>query len=587
MEKSLKYKKNIFYMFLIILCFFPQLNQASDKPNIVLILIDDLGLTDLQAYGGEISTPNIDILASEGMLFTNYHTTPECAPSRAMLLTGMDNHNTGIPMIPEVMPTKYRNTPGYEGYLRDDALTLAEILKPAGYRTYMTGKWHLAFGGKETAALPYNRGFDKTFILDATGGNNFSHHSYLPYYLESPWFKNGKEAELPEDFYSSKFFVDQMIEFIEEDKNQDAPFFSYLSFQAQHIPLQAPQEFIDKYLETYEAGWEELREQRKNRAIKYGIFPPNKEIVDSFSGFDDWFELDQENKKMLIKSMAVFAGMLDAMDFHIGRFMTYLKKEGLYENTIFIVTADNGPEGNDPSDHAPWREWFKTTIYDRDYETLGDQDSYVYIGTEFAQAMASPSHLFKFHMSEGGLRVPLIISGPDIKKGKNQNFAFVTDIAATLSDIVFDEVDERIIGKSLQNSLSGLDEKNYLDTESVGLEVTGNSALFKGDFKIVRNRPPNGSNQWELYNLSEDPGETINLAKRMPNKLHELIEEYETYAEKNGVIDLPLDYEWAAEMTINTFKRNYLPLIWKAVLFIILAMSLVVVLIRRRRNAKN
>jgi arylsulfatase/uncharacterized sulfatase len=451
----------------------------------------------------------------------------------------------------------------------------------------MTGKWHLAFGGKETAALPYNRGFDKTFILDATGGNNFSHHSYLPYYLESPWFKNGEEAELPQDFYSSKFFVDQMIEFIEEDKNQGTPFFSYLSFQAQHIPLQAPQEFIDKYLETYEAGWKELREQRKNRAIEYGIFPPNKEIVDSFSGFDDWSEVDQENKKMLIKSMAVFAGMLDAMDFHIGRFMTYLKKAGLYENTIFIVTADNGPEGNDPSDHAPWREWFKTTIYDRDYETLGDQYSYVYIGTEFAQAMASPSHLFKFHMSEGGLRVPLIISGPEIKKGKNQNFAFVTDIAATLSDIVFDEVDKRIIGKSLQNSLAGSDEKNYLDSDSVGLEVTGNSALFKGDFKIVRNRPPNGSNQWELFNLSEDPGETINLATSMPNKLLELIEEYDAYAEKNGVVELPLDYEWAAEMTINTFKRNYLPLIWKAVLFIILVMSLVVVLIRRRRNAKN
>jgi arylsulfatase/uncharacterized sulfatase len=190
-------------------------------------------------------------------------------------------------------------------------------------------------------------------------------------------------------------------------------------------------------------------------------------------------------------------------------------------------------------------------------------------------------------MSEGGLRVPLIISGPEIKKGKNQNFAFVTDIAATLSDIVFDEIDERIIGKSLQNSLVGSDEKNYLDSDYVGLEVTGNSALFKGDFKIVRNRPPNGSNQWELFNLSEDPGETINLATSMPNKLLELIEEYDAYAEKNGVVELPLDYEWAAEMTINTFKRNYLPLIWKAVLFIILVMSLVVVLIRRRRNAKN
>tara|TARA_B100000989_G_scaffold157167_1_gene117373 strand:+ start:25 stop:597 length:573 start_codon:yes stop_codon:yes gene_type:complete len=189
-------------------------------------------------------------------------------------------------------------------------------------------------------------------------------------------------------------------------------------------------------------------------------------------------------------------------------------------------------------------------------------------------------------MSEGGLRVPLIISGPEIKKGKNQSFAFVTDIAATLSDIVFDEVDERIIGKSLQNSLSGFDEKNYLDTESVGLEVTGNSALFKGDFKIVRNRPPNGSNQWELYNLFEDPGETINLATSMPNKLKELIKDYETYAEKNGVIELPLEYEWAAEMTVNTFKRNYLPLIRKAVLFSILAIFVVIVLTKKWRNAK-
>ena len=196
--------KNFLYQIFVISLLFSSLNiSAAKKPNIVLILIDDLGLTDLQAFGGEISTPNMDVLANDGMLFTNYHTTPECAPSRAMLLTGMDNHNTGIPMIPEVMPWKYRNIPGYEGYLREDALTLAEILKPAGYKSYMTGKWHLAFGGQKTAALPYHRGFDKTFILDATGGNNFSHHSYLPYYLESPWFKNGEETELPEDFYSS------------------------------------------------------------------------------------------------------------------------------------------------------------------------------------------------------------------------------------------------------------------------------------------------------------------------------------------------------------------------------------------------
>ena len=572
---------------IIFFCIFSLGIQSTNRPNIVLILIDDLGLTDLQSYGGEISTPNINALAKEGMLFSNYHTTPECAPSRAMLLTGMDNHNTGIPMIPEVMPWKYRDIPGYEGYLREDALTLAEILKPAGYKTYMTGKWHLAFGGEETAALPYNRGFDKTFILDATGGNNYSNHSYLPYYLESPWFKNGEKTDLPKDFYSSKFFVDQMIKFIEEDKEEDAPFFSYLSFQAQHIPLQAPKKFIDKYIKTYEAGWEVLREQRKIRAVENGIFPSDKDIVDSLSRFESWSEVEQQDKKMLIKSMAVFAGMLDAMDFHLGRFINYLKEEGLYENTIFIVTADNGPEGNDPTEHKAWRDWFKTTIYDRDYETLGDQDSYVFIGTEFAQAMASPSHLYKFHMSEGGLRVPLIISGPDISIGKNHNFTFVTDIAATISDIVFNEIDQRIIGKSLKNSLAGSNTENYMETESIGLEVTGNSALFKGNFKIVRNRPPNGSNTWNLYNLYNDPGETLDLAQLMPEKLDELIKDYEVYVKKNGVIELPQDYQWAKEMTANTFKRLYLPFFYKIIAFVVLTIAILVFVKQRIKKSKK
>ena len=418
--------------------------------------------------------------------------------------------------------------------------------------------------------------------MDATGGNNFNHHSYLPYYLESPWFKNGQETELPEDFYSSEFFVDQMIEFIDEDITDQAPFFSYVSFQAQHIPLQAPQEFIDKYLDTYKAGWHDLREKRKKQAVENGIFPSDKDIVDSLSSFDSWSEINEEEKKILVKSMAVFAGMLDAMDFHIGRLIAYLKEQGLYENTIFIVTADNGPEGNDPSEHEAWRNWLKTTNYNRNYETLGDEDSYVFIGTEFAQATASPSHLFKFHMSEGGLRVPLIISGPGVKSGLNENFTFVTDIAATLNDIVFGTVDERIIGKSLRDALAGSTEKIYSDSEAVGLEVTGNSALFKGDFKIVRNRPPNGSNKWELFNISDDPGETNNLANDMPEKLMELIAAYDKYVETNGVIELPADYNWAEEMQINTLKRNA-DVIYRIAFFVILILAVIAVIIFRRQ----
>ena len=280
--------------------------------------------------------------------------------------------------------------------------------------------------------------------------------------------------------------------------------------------------------------------------------------------------------------MAVFAGMLDAMDFHIGRLIAYLKEQGLYENTIFIVTADNGPEGNDPIEHEALRNWLKTTNYNRNYETLGDEDSYVFIGTEFAQATASPSHLFKFHMSEGGLRVPLIISGPGVKSGLNENFTFVTDIAATLNDIVFGTVDERIIGKSLRDALAGSTEKIYSDSEAVGLEVTGNSALFKGDFKIVRNRPPHGTNKWELFNISDDPGETNNLANDMPEKLMELIAAYDKYVETNGVIELPADYNWAEEMQINTLKMNA-GAIYRIAFFIILILAVIAVIIFRRR----
>ena len=190
-------------------------------------------------------------------------------------------------------------------------------------------------------------------------------------------------------------------------------------------------------------------------------------------------------------------------------------------------------------------------------------------------------------MSEGGLRVPLIISGPDISIGKNHNFTFVTDVAATISDIVFNEIDQRIIGKSLKNSLAGSNTENYMETESIGLEVTGNSALFKGNFKIVRNRPPNGSNAWNLYNLSNDPGETSDLAQLMPEKLDELIKDYDAYVKKNGVIELPQDYQWAKEMTSNTFKRLYLPILYKIIAFIGLTIAIIVFVRQRIKKSKN
>lgn len=554
---------------------------GNERPNIVLILIDDLGFTDLGAYGGEIDTPNIDQLADNGLIFSNYHTSPECAPSRAMLLTGMDNHNTGIPMIPEVLPRKLTSIPGYEGYLVPEALTIAEILKTEGYQTYMTGKWHLGFGGEKKSALPFNRGFEKTFILDATGGDNYSNHSYLPYYKEAPWFKNGKPTELPENFYSSEFIIDEMINYIDSGEN-DKPFFSYISFQAQHIPLQVPKEFTNRYLKMYEQGWDILRNKRLSAVRDKGLFPADKPIVDSLSSFRNWDDVGDQEKKLLIKSAAVFAGMLNAMDFHIGRLVNHLKENNLFDNTIFIITSDNGPEGNDPGDHLAWRAWIETTSYNRNTETLGEENSYVFIGPEFAQAMASPHHLFKFHMNEGGLKVPLIISGSGVTQGVYKEFAFVTDIAATISKMIDGEIPKRIIGKSLDQVLQGSSDKVYDENEYIGLEVTGNSALYQGDYKIVRNRPPTGDNIWHLYNLANDPGETDDLAKEKPEVFRQLLDNYNDYVKKNGVVDLGSDYYWADEMTVNTAKRRLAELIPPAILIFFIIGFGVLIYIRKK-----
>ena len=274
--------------------------------------------------------------------------------------------------------------------------------------------------------------------------------------------------------------------------------------------------------------------------------------------------------------------MLNAMDFHIGRLVSYLKENDLYENTIFIITADNGPEGNNPEEHQAWRSWIGTTSYTRNIDTLGEKNSYVFIGTEFAQAMASPHHMFKFHMNEGGLKVPLIISGNRITKGVYSEFTYLTDIAATISKIITGEVPERMIGKSLEEVLRGSLEKVYEDNEYIGLEVAGNSALFKGDYKILKNGPPTGDNIWHLYNLADDPGETNDLAKQKPDIFQQLLKHYDEYVADNGVIDLGPDYYWATEMTVNTAKRRFAEFI-PSLIFIILIIGLTVIVYMRRR----
>jgi len=453
-------------------------DSTSQAPNIVLILADDTALMDFGVYGGEAATPNIDKLANRGTLFTNYHTSPMCAPSRAMLLTGYDSHLTGVPNLPLFLPPDYAVKPGYEGILNNKIQTVATRLKQNGYRTYITGKWHL---GHTPETLPSKRGFDRTFILDASGADNYEHKAYLPTQSRPPWFEDGKAIDLPEDFYSSRTLVDKMMGFMEEAPKDDAPFFAFLSFQAIHIPVQAPKEFIQKYEGVYDKGWQAIRQQRFEKAKALGLVPKTAELGTMLQQINDWKSLSEENKKLNSKAMAVNAAMLEAMDFHIGRYITYLEKKGKLENTIFIVTSDNGPEASDPSLVLGMDLWLKSVGYHRDYERLGEKGSWNFIGPGFASAAAGPSAFFKFYAGEGGLRVPLIIAGGNTpNQQKKEAIAFATDVTPTILDLAGVHTTDATIppftGRSLLPLINNQSDKVYQATESIGMEAAGQAA---------------------------------------------------------------------------------------------------------------
>lgn len=549
--------------------------QAQEtRPNIVLILADDVGFSDFGAYGSEIATPNIDALAASGTLFSNFHASPICAPSRAMLMTGVDSHLAGIGNLPESAPLEHRGKPGYLGRLSDDVVTVASLLQKAGYSTYMTGKWHL---GHDTESLPSARGFDRSFALDASGADNWEKKTYLPIYDDADWFEDGKPTDLPDDFYSSKFFVDKTIDYIESGKKGGNPFFSYIAFQAVHIPVQAPREFIEKYDGVYADGWDALRESRFRAAIERGLIPADAELGPMPRGLAEWEGLSEKEKQFRAKSMAVNAAMLEAMDFHIGRLVDYLKETGQFENTVFIVMSDNGPEPGDPTATFGFNQWLWSVGYSRDIETLGEKGSYAFIGPEFASAAASPGAFFKLHAGEGGLRVPLILSGAHVvREGATGAFSFIKDIAPTILDLAGAAQAggsvQPMTGRSLLPLIRGDADRVYAETDAVGIEAAGNAALFRGDYKLVRNMPPLGDAKWYLYDLARDPGETNDLSAAQPELLAEMMAEYEAYAARVGALEVPEGYDQMAQLTTNRV-HDQLSEKWPVLVLLVLALG--------------
>ncbi|NKB32796.1 MAG: sulfatase-like hydrolase/transferase [Pseudomonadales bacterium] len=545
---------------------FAQQSVSGDmkRPNIVLVLADDLGFTDISPFGSEINTPNIAKLAEEGLSFTNYHTAGSCAPARAMLLTGVDSHRNGVPNIPEALPPELTVYENYQGVLSQNAVTLASMLQANGYHTYMTGKWHL---GHTPELLPSARGFDRTIAMADTGADNWEQRAYLPIYEQANWYADGAQHNLPDDFYSSEYFIDKTIEFIASNEDDDEPFFAYIPFQAVHMPVQAPREFSDKYAGVYDAGWTVMRERRRAAAIEAGVVPAESEAIVT-PGTLEWESLSEEQQRHHARRMEVYAGMVDAMDMHIGRLMSYLVSIDEYDNTIFIFTSDNGAEGSNlinPQGGSPLNNWFEVVGYNSDYETLGERGSFNAIGPSNATIAASPLTYYKFHASEGGLRVPLVISGPGITRQDEftDEFVFVTDLTPTILGLV--ELDdhggnwnqstvEPIVGSDFSNFLTNNSQQIHNANEPIGYELGGNSALFKGDYKLVINKISQNETDWHLFNIKIDPGETNDLANDRPELLSEMMADYEDYVEANNVRDMPDNYNRVGIIFRNGFN---------------------------------
>jgi len=570
----------------------------AKSPNIVLILADDLGFTDTQPYGGEISTPNISRLADEGVIFTNYHTGATCAPSRAMLITGVDSHRAGVPEIPEAILPEMAGHDNYQGTLNHRVVTVATLLKDAGYHTYLTGKWHL---GKTADLLPSQRGFERTVTMLDTGADNWEKKSYSPMNVKANWYADGKEIDLPDDFYSSKFYIDKAIEFIESNRGDEKPFFSYIPFQAVHIPVQAPKEFTDKYKDKYKQGWQALRARRLEAVKKLGLVPENTLLADMPS-MVDWNSLSGEQKRYESRKMEVYAGMVEAMDHHIGRLIQYLKETDQYDNTIFVFTSDNGPQISDIFSRTPpealyMRLWMKNKGYNMDYETLGTRGSYIYMGPSFASAAASPLAYYKFHTGEGGLRVPMIIAGGHVaQKGTVSNaLTFVTDITPTILEMAGVTQQQKtyqgrevepIIGKSLLPITTGTADRVYGADESVGHELSGSTALFRGDYKLVKNSAIHGDKTWHLYNIIRDPGEANDLKEQMPELFEEMMAGYRDFEAKNGVQPVPDDYNYMKALSDYSMRKQVKGHAWGYGIAGILILALLFWRIRAYRKLK-
>ncbi|MEP4076298.1 arylsulfatase [Haloferula sp.] len=519
--------------------------RDAERPNILLIVADDLGYSDIGVFGSEIATPNIDKLAAEGMTLTQFHVYPNCGPTRGAMMTGVDSHRAGLGGNHSVVADNQKGKPEYGGHLRPDVVTIAELLRDAGYRTCMTGKWHLGKGDNN----PASRGFEKSFALLNGAASHWADQAPIIPGSATRYTRDGKLVEkLPEDFYSSDWYTKQLIADIESTANEDAPFFAFLSFTAPHNPLHVPRKYIEKYRGRFDGGWDKLASQRLTRQRALGLVGADHKASPRPSWVMAWDELSDEQKASRARDMEIYAGMIDFLDERIGRVIKHLKKTGEYDNTLIVFLSDNGPSKTSIADYLAMggegAEFFKR--FDNSLENKGLPGSSTDIGPGWAYAAATPLRLYKGYVAQGGIQVPAVVKMPGkaAQAGRRSDVVLhVTDLMPTflsLADTSYPKVYKDkplppLMGKSMLAVLRGKPSSTD-DPRTLAWSAYGMDASRQGDWKVLRLPEPFGNGGWQLYDLSADPGETNDLAAQFPNRVKELAENWEDYAKANGVI---------------------------------------------------
>jgi len=543
------------YPVLLLMCFLllalvpiPEIALAQEstpggnpqRPNILLIIADDLGYADLGVHGSDIRTPNIDQLAKAGVLFTQFHTAPMCAPTRSMLLSGNNNHVAGVGRQHPSAAVKDK-IPGYEGHLSNRVAALPTVLKAAGYHTYLVGKWHL---GTEAEHSPKAAGFERSFGVVEGAASHFDGRGFEN--APTIYREDGELTEWPAGQYSTALYTDKLLHYLEQDRADGQPFFAMAAYTSPHWPLQVPAEELDRYAGVFDAGYDALREKNFSALQAAGIVPVTSALPPRNESVQAWQELTAEEKRKESRKMELYAAMVENLDGHIGRLVDYLKQSGQYDNTLLVFMSDNGAAGNDFYNDGPYVDYIRQR-FNNDYGNMGGPDSFVSYGHAWAEAGSAPFKRYKGYTSEGGIVAALIVSGNGVAGAGRRSSAYVTVMDLAPSFIALagahypqDGTVQAMRGSSMLPLLQNQAETVHDDAEVTVLSHRGNALVRQGPWKLTAIERVFNESNFALYNLDTDPGETTDLSEAEPEKYAALIEIWRQQRVELGVT-LPQD----------------------------------------------